>query len=143
MAKRFIVFALMFMLVCGVVLVSCNPDPAKSSKALGRWSAKWEIKDAPEESYDDGYLVEIEIKDDKTFTGVVSSENVKDTEFSGTWEATSKTTGNITVTKVEKKDWEKALEIGVENQFYCDGSNLLFYSEKEVEAVRFNRVEPN
>lgn len=143
MAKRFIIFALMFMLVCGVFLVSCNPDPAKSSKALGGWEAKWEIKDAPEPSYDDGYLVEIEIKDDKTFTGVVSSENVRDTEFSGTWEATSKTTGNITVTKVEKKDWEKALEIGVENQFYCDGSNLLFYSEKEVEAVRFNRVEPN
>ena len=75
--------------------------------------------------------------------GEVVSEGSIDTKFSGKWEATSKTTGNITVTKVEKKDWEKALEIGVENQFYCDGSNLLFYSEKEVEAVRFNRVEPN
>ncbi|MBO4278737.1 MAG: hypothetical protein J5891_02885, partial [Spirochaetales bacterium] len=51
MAKRFIVFALMFMLVCAVFLVSCNPDPAKSSKALGGWEAKWEIKDAPEPSY--------------------------------------------------------------------------------------------
>ena len=143
MAKRFIIFALMFMLVCGVVLVSCNPDPAKSSKALGRWSAKWEIKDAPEESYDDGYLVEIEIKDDKTFTGVVSSETVIDTEFSGTWEATSKTTGNITVTDIEKESWDVALEIGKKKMFYCDGNNLVVFTEDEVEAVRFNRVEPN
>ena len=130
----------MFMLVCAVMFVSCNPDPAKSSKALGKWEAEWKIKDAP---YEDSYTVEVTFGEDKTFTGVVSSEYVIDTEFSGTWEATSKTTGNITVTKVEKKDWEEALEIGVENQFYCDGSNLLFYSEKEVEAVRFNRVEPN
>ena len=142
MAKRFIVFAFMFMLVCAVMFVSCNADPAKN-KALGRWEAKWEIKDAPEPSYDDGYRVDITINSDKTFTGEVTSEITVDTRFSGTWEATSKTNGKITVTKVEKKDWEKALEIGVENQFYCDGSNLLFYSEKEVEAVRFNRVEPN
>ncbi len=143
MAKRFIVFALMFMLVCGVVLVSCNPDPAKSSKALGRWEARVELENAPEPSYDDGYLVEIEIKDDKTFTGVVSSENVIDTEFSGTWEATSKTTGNITVTDIKKESWDIALELGKKKMFYCDGSNLVVFTEDEVEAVRFNRVEPN
>lgn len=143
MAKRFIIFALMFMLVCGVVLVSCNPDPAKSSKALGRWEARVELENAPEPSYDDGYLVEIEIKDDKTFTGVVSSENVIDTEFSGTWEATSKTTGNITVTDIEKESWDIALELGKKKMFYCDGSNLVVFTEDEVEAVRFNRVEPN
>ena len=143
MAKRFIIFALMFMLVCGVVLVSCNPDPAKSSKALGRWEARVELENAPEPSYDDGYLVEIEIKDEKTFTGVVSSENVIDTEFSGTWEATSKTTGNITVTDIEKESWDIALELGKKKMFYCDGSNLVVFTEDEVEAVRFNRVEPN
>lgn len=143
MAKRFIVFALMFMLVCGVVLVSCNPDPAKSSKALGRWEARVELENAPEPSYDDGYLVEIEIKDDKTFTGVVSSENVIDTRFSGTWEATSKTTGNITVTDIEKESWNIALELGKKKMFYCDGSNLVVFTEDESEAIRFNRVEPN
>lgn len=143
MAKRFIVFALMFMLVCAVMFVSCNPDPAKSSKALGRWEARVELENAPEPSYDDGYLVEIEIKDDKTFTGVVSSENVIDTRFSGTWEATSKTTGNITVTDIEKESWNIALELGKKKMFYCDGSNLVVFTEDEVEAVRFNRVEPN
>lgn len=142
MAKRFIIFALMFMLVCGVVLVSCNPDPAKSSKALGRWSAEMVLEDAPVEPYYE-FEVDIQIKDDKTFTGVVSSENVKDTEFSGTWEATSKTTGNITVTDIEKAGWEKALEIGVKKLFYCDGNNLVVFTEDEVEAIRFNRVEPN
>ena len=141
MAKRFIIFALMFMLVCGVVLVSCNPDPAKSSKALGGWEAKWEIKDAPDPSYDDGYIVEIEIKDDKTFTGVVSSEIAIDTEFSGKWEATSKTTGNITVTDIEKEDWDEALGLGVKKLFYCDGNNLVVFTEDESEAVRFNRPE--
>ena len=142
MAKRFIIFALMFMLVCGVVLVSCNPDPAKSSKALGRWSAEMVLEDAPVEPYYE-FEVDIQIKDDKTFTGVVSSENVIDTEFSGTGEATSKTTGNITVTDIEKAGWEKALEIGVRKLFYCDGNNLVVFTEDEVEAVRFNRVEPN
>ena len=138
MAKRFIIFALMFMLVCAVMFVSCNPDPAKSSKALGKWEAEWKIKDAP---YEDSYTVEVTFGEDKTFTGVVSSENVIDTEFSGKWEATSKTTGNITVTKVEKEDWDEALGLGVKKLFYCDGNNLFVFTEDESEAVRFNRPE--
>lgn len=142
MAKRFIVFALMFMLVCAVMFVSCNPDPAKSSKALGRWSAEMVLEPAPVEPYYE-FEVDILIKDDKTFTGVVSSENVIDTEFSGTWEATSKTTGNITVTDIEKAGWDVALEIGKKKMFYCDGTNLVVFTEDESEAVRFNRVEPN
>lgn len=142
MAKKFIIFALMFMLVCGVVLVSCNPDPAKSSKALGRWSAEMDLEPAPVVPYYE-FEVDIQIKDDKTFTGVVSSENVIYTEFSGTWEATSKTTGNITVTDIEKAGWDIALELGKKKMFYCDGSNLVVFTEDESEAVRFNRVEPN
>ena len=142
MAKRFIVFALMFMLVCAVMFVSCNPDPAKSSKALGRWSAEMDLESAPVVPYYE-FEVDIQIKDDKTFTGVVSSELVIDTEFSGTWEATSKTTGNITVTDIEKAGWDVALEIGKKKMFYCDGNNLVVFTEDEVEAVRFNRVEPN
>lgn len=142
MAKRFIVFALMFMLVCGVVLVSCNPDPAKNSKALGRWEAEMQLEKPPVEPYYE-FDVFVTIKDDKTFTGEVTSENVVDTEFSGTWEATSKTTGNITVTDIEKEGWEEALELGKKKMFYCDGNNLVVFTEDEVEAVRFNRVEPN
>ena len=142
MAKRIIIFALVFMLVCGALFVSCKQDPVKDSKALGEWSAEMDLESAPVVPYYE-FEVDIQIKDDKTFTGVVSSELVIDTEFSGTWEATYKTTGKITVTDIEKAGWDVALEIGKKKMFYCDGNNLVVFTEDESEAVRFNRVEPN
>ena len=80
MTKRFIIIALVLVLACGALFVSCKPDPVKDNKAIGKWEA--------EEWLDPAYVdVQVEVKADKTFEGF--AEGQVTAVFSGTWDASS------------------------------------------------------
>lgn len=142
MAKRFIVFALIFMLVCGALFVSCKQDPVKDSKAIGHWKATLYLE--VEEEYFEDCEVSFTIKADKTFSGEIAEVGITHlSDFSGTWDADSTTTGTITVTTVEDDYWKNALHVGEASKFYADDKNLIIYDEDDPEASNFSRVEPN
>ena len=137
MAKRIIIFTLTFALVCGALFVSCTPEPSSDSKVLGHWMATYYIEDAP---YADEYNVELTFYENRTFKGTVDSEMTYDCKFSGTWVAVSRTNGMITVTGIEKENWKKALDFGIENRFYTDEDDyLIIYGEHDSDAVCFHR----
>ena len=129
MTKRFIIIALVLVLVCGALFVSCKPDPVKDNKAIGEWWVNiWEIE---EQEYED---IQVTVKADKTFEGFVELD--EKAVFSGTWEASSVNTGKLTISDAEET-------FTVTMNFYADDKNLIIYSEKGGEAVTLIKDVPN
>ena len=128
MTKRFIIIALVLVLVCGALFVSCKPDPVKDNKAIGDWwTNEW-----TGEMYDD---IQLTVKADKTFEGFIEGE-VK-AVFSGTWDASSINKGVLTFTDTKET-------FAVSLNFYADDTNLILYDAKEGgESVTLIRDVPN
>jgi len=133
MTKRFIIIALVLVLACGALFVSCKPDPVKDNKAIGKWEGEVWVPEAGEEG--EYFNIEMTVKDDKTFEGIIDAE--LEAKFTGTWTATSINKGTLKFDVVEE------LELP-ELTFYADDTNLIAYDAKEGgEAIVLIRIPHN
>lgn len=135
MTKRFIIIALVLVLVCGALFMSCKQDPVKDNKAIGLWEAKIDEED--------NIVVKVKVDADKTFTGTITFDGLKVAEFSGTWDASSLTDGTITIKSVKPEEYAKDLPIGESSNFVVNGDNLIIYEKDDPEAAVMSRVAPN
>lgn len=137
MTKRFIIIALVLVLVCGALFVSCKPDPIKDNKAIGEWFGEFWI---PEEEGENGgaYLdIYMTVKEDKTFEGEFEYTSETPAKFTGTWTATSINKGTLKFDVPENKGLP-------ELTFYADDTNLIAYDAKDGgEAIVLTREVPN
>ena len=135
MTKRFIIIALVLVLACGALFISCKPDPVKDNKAIGKWEGEVWLPDAGEAGE---YLtIDITVKEDKTFEGNMEAE--LEAKFTGTWDATSVNKGTLKFDVPENS----ALPDKVLN-FYADDTNLIAYDAKDGgEAIVLTRVPHN
>ena len=135
MTKRFIIIALVLVLVCGALFVSCKPDPVKDNKAIGKWEGELWLPDAGEAGE---YLtITMTVKEDKTFAGELEYELPDPAKFTGTWTATSINKGTLKFDVPENKGLP-------ELSFYADDTNLIAYDAKDGgEAIVLIRIPHN
>ena len=136
MTKRFIIIALVLVLVCGALFVSCKPDPIKDNKAIGDWFGEFWIPEEEEGENGGAYLnICLTVKEDKTFEGEFEYTSEKPAKFTGTWTATSVNKGTLKFDVPENS----VLPDKVLN-FYADDTNLIAYeAEKGGEAIVLTR----
>ena len=138
MTKRFIIIALVLVVACGALFVSCKPDPVKDNKAIGEWFGEFLI---PGEGENGGAYLDIylNVKEDKTFEGEFEYTSEEPAKFTGTWTATSVNKGTV---KFDVPD-NSVLPDKVLN-FYADDTNLIVYDAKDSgEAIVLTREAPN
>lgn len=134
MTKRFIIIALVLVLVCGALFVSCKPDPIKDSKAIGKWFGEFWVSGAG--SQGEYFNVTLDVNADQTFKATIESEIYG--TISGTWDATTVNKGTLTI----KLEANKTLPLKL--NFYADEKDFIAYDEaKGGVALVLNRVEPN
>lgn len=132
MTKRFIIIALVLVLVCGALFISCKPDPIADNKAIGHWFGEFWVSEAGQEG--EYFNVTLVVNADKTFEATVESEGYG--KLTGTWDATTINKGTLTFKS------EKAI-LGTMN-FYADEKDFIAYDEaKGGVALVLNRIEPN
>ena len=135
MTKRFIIIALVLVLACGALFVSCKQDPVKDNKAIGRWEGEVWVPGAGQEG--EYFNIEMTVKDDKTFEGTIDAE--LKAKFTGTWTASSINKGTLKFDALK----DSALPDIVMN-FYADETNLIAYDAKDGgEAVVLIRIPHN
>ena len=133
MTKRFIIIALVLVLACGALFVSCKQDPVKDNKAIGRWEGEVWVSGAGQEG--EYFNIEMTVKDDKTFEGTIDAE--LKAKFTGTWTASSINKGTL---KFDVDGDYKLPELN----FYADETNLIAYDAKDGgEAVVLIRIPHN
>ena len=132
MTKRFIIIALVLVLACGALFVSCKPDPVKDNKAIGHWSGEFWVSEAGTEG--EYFDVALFVNADKTFEATIESEIYG--KITGTWDATSINKGTLTFKS------EKAI-LGTMN-FYADDDDFIAYDEKKGGvAIVLTRIPDN
>ena len=133
MTKRFIIIALVLVLACGALFVSCKQDPVKDNKAIGRWEGEVWVSGAGQEG--EYFNIEMTVKDDKTFEGTIDAE--LKAKFTGTWTASSINKGTL---KFDVDGDYKLPELN----FYADETNLIAYDAKDGgEAIVLIRIPHN